>query len=278
MRKLWTAVVGAIVASIAVAGIALAENIYDVPKALVGASPHAKGSLKKPVPAKLKFGFTVGDTENLRPEVVREYRIAAEGLQSYPDARPTCTWEQANKPIKIDSACNKAIVGKGTIDNLAGAAPIDPVTGKPDRTAKVPCAVKLTQINISNGDPRYPKTVSQIRKQGGMAIRIDTDPPACPIPIHQALAAPFYDVKLEGISTAELRFTVPDGLAHPGTLANAVVKVTTTIDKKKGKVKVKGKKRTVGFYSLVGRKGKTRTTRVTFIDESGVKKTATQKK
>ena len=276
MRKLWTAVVGAIVLSIAVAGIAIAENTYDVPKALVGASPNAKGSLKKPVPAKLKFGFTVGDTENLRPEVVRQYRIAAEGLQSYPNARPTCTWEQANKPIKIDSACNKAIVGKGTIDNLAGATTVD---GKPDRTGKVPCVVKLTQINISNGDPRYPKTVSQIRKQGGMAIRIDTDPPACPIPIHQALAAPFYDVKLEGISTAELRFTVPDGLAHPGgALSNAVIKVTTTIDKKKGKVKVRGKKRTVGFYSLVGRKGKKRTTRVTFIDESGVKKTATQEK
>lgn len=270
MRKLWTAVVGAIVVSVAVAGIAIAENTYEVPKDLVGASPNAKGSLKKPIPAQLKFGYTVGDTENLRPRVVREYRIAAEGLQSYPDARPTCTWEQANKPIKIDSACNKAIVGKGTINNLAGAPP--------DRTQKVPCDVKLTQINISNGDPRYPKTVSQIRRRGGMAIRIDTDPPACPIPVHQALAAPFYDVKLEGISTAELRFTVPDGLAHPGGLDNSVIKVTTTINKKKGKVKIRGKKRTVGFYSLVGRKGKTRTTRVTFIDESGVKKTATQKK
>jgi hypothetical protein len=82
----------------------------------VGASPSGKGSLKKPVPAKLKFGFTVGDTENLRPQVVREYRIAAEGLQSYPDARPTCTFEQANA-FEVDPACNKAIVGKGTIDN-----------------------------------------------------------------------------------------------------------------------------------------------------------------
>jgi hypothetical protein len=36
-----------------------------------------------------------------------------------------------------------------------------------------------------------------------------------------------------------------------------VIKATTTIDKMKGKVKVRGKKRTVGFYSLVGRKGAT---------------------
>jgi hypothetical protein len=270
MRKLWTAVVAAIVISVAVAGIAIAENTYVVPKALIGASPNAKGSLKKPVPAKLKFGFTVGDTENLRPQVVREYRIAAEGLQSYPDARPTCTFDQANA-LEVDSACNKAIVGKGTIDNFAGAPT--------DRSQKLSCNVKLTQINISSGDPAYPKTVSQINRRGGMAIRIDVDQGAnCPIPIHTALAAPFYDTKVDGVSTAELRFTVPDRLAHPAGLDNAVLKVTTTIDKKKGKVKIRGKKRTVGFYSLVGRKGKKRTTRVTFIDESGVKKTATGEK
>ncbi len=274
MRKLWIGVAGALVISIAVAGIASATNIYAVPKSLIGVKASSKGSPKKPVPAQLKFGYTVGDTEDLRPEVVREYRIAAEGLQSYPKSQPTCTWEQANKPIKIDNACKKAIVGKGTIDNLAGTPTVN---GQRDRTQKLPCAVKLTQINISSGDPRYPKTVSQVRKRGGMAIRIDTDPPDCPIPVHTSLAAPFYDVKLDGISTAELRFSVPDTLAHPGGLDNAVVKVTTTINKETGKAKVKGEERTVGFYSAVGRKGKTRTVRVTFIDESGAKSTATQK-
>lgn len=269
MRKLWIAVVGALVISVAVAGIASAVNIYEVPKSLIGVSPGAKGSAKKPVPVQLKFGYTVGDTENLRPQVIREYRIAAEGLQTYPKSQPTCTWVQANKPIKIDRACNKAIVGRGTIDNLAGASN--------DRTQKLPCNVKLTQINISSGDPAFPKTVSQIRRRGGMAVRIDTDPPACPIPVHSSLAAPFYDVKLEGISTAELRFSVPDTLAHPGGLDNAVVEVTTTINKETGKARVKGKKRTVGYYSAVGRKGRTRTVRVTFVDESGAKFTATQK-
>lgn len=270
MRKLWMAVAGALVISVAVAGIASAVNTYEVPKELVGVNPSkTKGSAKKPVPAKLSFGYRVADSEGLRPQVIREYRIAAEGLQSYPESHPTCTWNQANKPIKIDAACNKAIVGKGTIDNFAGASN--------DRTQKLPCSVKLTQINISSGDPAYPKTVSQVRRNGGMAIRIDTDPPACPIPVHSSLAAPFYDVKLEGIPTAELRFTVPDTLAHPGGLDNAVVEVTTTINKEKGKAKVKGKTRTVGFYSAVGRKGKTRTVRVTFIDESGAKFTATQK-
>lgn len=264
MRKLLMAVAGALVIAIAVAGVANAVNTYVVH--LAGSKSASKGTTAKPSPASLKFGYRVGDSENLRPQVIREYRIAAEGLQTYPDARPTCTWDQANAPIKFAAACNKAIVGGGTINNQAGAPN--------DRTQKLPCNVKLTLINIRSGDPRFNKTVTQIKKRGGIAIRIDTDPPDCPIPVHEALAAPYYDVKLAGVSTAELRFTVPDTLAHPGGLDNSVIEVTSNIQKKTGKVKIKGKNRTVGFYSSVGRKGSTRTVRVTFIDESGVKKTA----
>jgi hypothetical protein len=264
MRKLWMAVAGAVVLAIAVAGIASAVNTYDVHLAN---SKSKKGSVAKPAPASLKFGYRVGDTENLRPQVIREYRIAAEGLQSFPDARPTCTFDQANAPIEFDSACNKAIVGSGTIENEAGAPN--------DRSQKLPCNVELTLINISTGDPREPKTVGQVRRRGGMAIRIDTDPPACPIPVHESLAAPFYDVKIQGISHAELRFRVPDTLAHPGGLDNSVKEVESSILRKTGNVRIKGKRRKVGFYSSVGRKGKTRTVRVTFVDESGVKKTAT---
>jgi hypothetical protein len=274
MRKLWSAVAGALVIAVAVAGVAIAENTYEVHLAS-GSPVKPKGSLKKPVPAALNFGYRVGDTDNLRPQVIRDYFIAAEGLQSFPKARPTCTFEQATEPVdaasKITRACKRATVGSGSIDNEAGAPN--------DRSQKLVCDVDLTLINIRTGDPRYPKTMKQIRKRGGMAIRIDTFPPEgsrCPIPVHEALAAPFYDVKLEGISTAELRFKVPDTLAHPGGLDNSVVEVTSAIRKVTGKAKVKGsrKKRKVGYYSAVGRKGKTRTVRVTFVDESGVRKTA----
>ena len=264
MRKLLMAFAAALVIAIAVAGVANAVNTYVVH--LAGSKSASKGTTTKPSPASLKFGYRVGDTENLRPQVIREYRIAAEGLQTYPKARPTCSWDQANAPIKHAAACNKAIVGGGTINNLAGAPN--------DRSQKLPCNVELTLINIRNGDPRFSKTVSQIRKRGGIAIRIDTDPPDCPIPVHEALAAPYYDVKLAGVSTAELRFSVPDTLAHPGGLDNSVIEVTSNIKKLTGTVKIKGKNRKVGFYSSVGRKGSTRTIRVTFIDESGVKKTA----
>lgn len=275
MRKLSIATL-AIAALVALASVAYAANTYEVH--LAKNSPNAKGSMKKPVPASLDFGYRVGDTENLRPFVITEYRIAAEGLRAYPAARPTCPYDQATDPTKTDpkalsAKCRKAFVGTGTIKNLAGAPT--------DRSQKLPCDVKLTLINISTGDPRFPKTVSQIRKRGGIAIRIDTDPPACPIPVHEALAAPFYDTKIEGIPTSELRFTVPDTLAHPGGLDNSVVEVTSKIKKLTGKVTLKrgvpqpAAKRKVGFYSLVGRKGAKRTTRVTFIDQSGTKRTAT---
>jgi hypothetical protein len=273
MRKSWIAAL-ALAAVLAVAGVAVAANTYEVHLA---SGTAGVGSLKKPIPSKLDFGYRVGDTENMRPFVIREYRIAAEGTMAYPDSRPKCTYEAATDPNVVDpaqlsSACRKAKVGTGTINNLAGAPN--------DRSQKLPCNVKLTLINISNGDPRYPATVKQIKAYGGLGIRIDTDPPDCPIPVHEALAAPFYKTKIERIPTVELRFTVPDSLAHPGGLDNAVVEVTSHIQRLTGKVPVKrgvpvaAAKRKVGYYSLVGRKGKTRTVRVTFVDESGAKRTA----
>jgi hypothetical protein len=274
MRKLSVAAL-ATAALVALASVAYAANTYEVHLAR---GSQGVGTMKKPIPSKLDFGYRVGDTEDMRPFVIREYRIAAEGTRYYPDARKKCTFEAATDPTVTDPAqlsskCRAAKVGVGTIANLAGAPN--------DRSQKLPCNVKLTLINISTGDPRYPKTVKQIKKRGGMAIRIDTDPPDCPIPVHEALAAPFYDTKLEGIPTSELRFTVPDTLAHPGGLDNSVVEVTSRIQKLTGKVRVKNgkpqaaaKKRKVGFASLVGRKGKKRTVRVTFVDESGAKSTA----
>ena len=276
MRKLWIAAL-ALAAVMAVAGVAVAANTYTVH---LGKSSAGKGTRAKPIPTKLDFGYKVGDTENMRPFVIRDYRIAAEGTFAFPKSRPRCTYDAATDPNVLDpsqlsAACRKANVGSGTINNLAGAPN--------DRTQKLPCNVKLTLINISTGDPRYPKTVSQIRKRGGIAIRIDADPPDCPIPVHEALAAPFYDTKVEGIPTTELRFTVPNTLAHPGGLDNSVVLVTSHIKKVTGLVAVRNgvpkaaAKRRVGFYSLVGRKGRTRTVRVVFIDESGAKKTAIKK-
>ena len=86
--------------------------------------------------------------------------------------------------------------------------------------------MKLTLINISNG-----KGVT--KKRGGIAIRIDTGPPDCPLEIHGSLPAPIFDVKLDGIPSSEYRFTVPDSLVHPAPgVDNSVIDVVSHIPKK----------------------------------------------
>jgi len=259
MRKLWIAVIAAVVAALSVAGIAYAVNTYNVD--IASGSPNKPGSTSKPVPSSLNFGYEVGDTNNNRPSVINKYFIAAEGIKYFPKARPTCTFAQADEAPAYNNKCKAALLGNGTIANAFGAST--------DPTAKAPCDVKLTLLNISNGP-------GVTKKRGGMAIRIDTGPPACPLAIHGALAAPIFDVKIEGIPSSELRFTVPDNLIHPAPgVDNSVIDVTSHVLKKTGKVKIGGKTRTVGFASAVGRKGKTRLVRVTFVDETGHKETAT---
>src|SRR5215208_1716136 len=254
MRKLWIAAAAAVVAALAVASVAYAVNTYEVD--IASGSPNKAGSAAKPVPSSLNFGYEVGDTEGLRPSVINKYFIAAEGIKYFPKARPTCTFAQADESPSYNSACKKATIG-----NAFGASV--------DRTGKAPCDVKLTLLNINSGP-------GVTKKRGAMAIRIDTDPPACSLSIHGALAAPIFDVKIEGVPSSELRFTVPDNLIHPVPgVDNSVIDVTSHVLKKTGKAKGKGKTRTVGFASAVGRKGKTRTVRVTFVDESGHKATAT---
>ena len=209
MRKLWIAAL-ALAAVLAVTGVALAANQYEVHLAR---GSKSVGSLKSPQPTKLDFGYRVTDTENKRPFVIREYRIAAEGTHRLSEVAPEVHVRPGDRPERDRSGA--AVVGvpqgqgRRRDDQQPGRRPAAPTsTGQ-----KLPCNVKLTEYNISTGDPRYPKTVSQIKKHGGLAIRIDTIRRDCPIPVHEALAAPFYDTKIEGIPTTELRFTVP-GLAR----------------------------------------------------------------
>jgi hypothetical protein len=253
MRKLWLAVALGVVAALAVAGIAAAVNTYEVN--LGKTTPEKPGSPAKPVPVRVDFGFLVDDTDNLRPSIIKQYRIGGEGLKYFAKARPTCTFSQADESPEINPACKKAIVGNGTGKNAFGAAT--------DRTAKGPCDINITLINISNGP-------GVTKKRGGLAVRIDAEPPECPLPLHRSIPAPIFDVTIGGVASSEIRFTVPDNLVHPAPgVDNSIIESVNHVLKKTGTVKIKGKQRTVGFYSSIGRKGKKRTTRVTFVDETG---------
>jgi hypothetical protein len=253
MRKRLIAALTA-VAVLSLGGVAFAENIYEVH--IASSTPKGKGTPSKPLPVKLNFGYTVGDTEGLRPTVTEQYRIAPEGLISYSKLFPACRFRQANAP-QVASACRKAKVGEGLVRNNAGAAS--------DRSQKLVCNLKLTLYNISDAG-----------RNGGMAIRLDGDPPAaapgsqdpgCTLPVHAAIKAPFFNVRLNGLKTSELRFTVPIELQEPLTgVQNAVIEARSVVNKKTTRTRIKGKRRTVGFYSEIGCKGRTRTTRVTFVD------------
>jgi hypothetical protein len=134
------------------------------------------------------------------------------------------------------------------------------------------CNITLSLYNISGAGSK-----------GGMAIRLDVDPPAppagsrtlgCLTPVHQAIKAKFVTTKIGGLPASELRFTVPDELLHPAGLDNVVQNNESKIKKWIAKKKVKGDK--VGYYSAIGCKGGKRTIRSTFTSEDGVKKTATK--
>lgn len=268
MRKLSIAALTAI-AALALAGIALAANVYTVDGST---KPSGKGSKSKPKPVQVNFDFQVeSDDPSVRGTPIETYAIGSEGLVSYPKTRPTCTFAQANRDGTIDPKCKKANVGSGLVQNVVGPAASPSV--------KIFCNLKLGLYNISGAG-----------KNGGMAIRLDGDPKEpplsdpndktinCPTPIHGAIKAKFVKTKIGGLPASDLRFTVPAELLHPSGLDTTVRNTVNKVLKKTGTVKIKGKKRKVGFYSVIGCKGGKRTIQATFVDEQGETFKATKQK
>jgi hypothetical protein len=261
MRKLSIGALTAL-AVLALGGVAYATNVYNVHIATT--SPKGKGTAAKPLPVKLGFGYTVSDDQGLRPTVIKQYRIGAEGLVTFPGAHRSCTFAQASART-LPRACTRARLGGGIVRNNAGAAT--------DRTQKLVCNLKLTLINISGAG-----------KNGAMAIRLDGDPPAssdpnsrqpgCAVSVHSAIRAPYTQVKIGGFRSSELRFTVPDNLAHPVPgIDNSVIEAVSTVNRKLASARIRGKRRQVGYYNEIGCRGK-RTVRVRFVDEAGAVFTA----
>ena len=277
MRKFLIAALTA-VAVLAVAGIAYAENTYTVDG---NTKPVTKGSAKKPKPVSLSFDYTVGDTNPLNRGVpVYQYNIGAEGLVTYPDAFPSCSGgtNGVNGPTlaAVTAKCKKAKMGERVIKVLVGARSSPLITDGQN------CVIKLTLWNLKPGN--YGQFGKIGKKEGGLAIRLDADPPTpsilddsvidsrggkCLTAQHKAILAPYKKVKIKGVTSDELRFTVPSDLLHPVQGLDATVRdVTSDIRKRTAKRKVAGKRRTVGFYNAVGCNGNTRSIQVTFVAEA----------
>ena len=72
------------------------------------------------MPKTLKFGLAVKDSNPAnRGTPIKTFAIGAEGLVTYPEAFPTCTFSQANAG-KVSSKCKKAKVGSGLVQNTVG--------------------------------------------------------------------------------------------------------------------------------------------------------------
>ena len=281
MRKILIAVVAA-VSVVAVAAVAYAANVYTVDGST---SPRGKGSANKPLPVSLNFDYTVAD-ENpaFRGTPVEKYFIGAEGLVTYPEAFPTCSGgtDGANNPdlATVKRVCKKARVGGGVIRAYAGAVA--------DQTQKLNCVLELNLFNLKPGNYGPRGRIS--KKNGGLAIRIDGVPPAppalenrykgqCAAPQNEAILAPYKTVKIKGVTSDELQFTVPGSLLHPAPGLETVVQfVESAVKKRTATKRIKGKNRKIGFYSAVGCKGNQRSIQVTFISESGQRTPASRNK
>jgi hypothetical protein len=271
MRKFLIAAVAAVTV-LAVAAVAYAANVYTVDGST---SPRGKGSASKPLPVSLNFGYTVADENpDFRGTPVEKYFIGAEGLVTYPEAFPTCSGgsdgANAESLATVKRVCKKARVGGGIIKAYAGAAQ--------DQTQKLNCVLELNLYNLKPGNYGPRGRIS--KKNGGLAIRIDAEqkpPPSlddrykgqCVTAQNTAILAPYKTVKIKGVTSDELQFTVPPELLHPSGLDVVVQNVESAVRKRTAMKRVKGQNRRVGFYSAVGCKGNQRSIQVTFISEAG---------
>jgi hypothetical protein len=272
MRKFLIAAVAA-GTLLAVAAVAYAANVYTVDG---GTKPRGKGTAAKPLPVSLDFDFSVKDENpDFRGTPIEKYFIAAEGLVTYPELFPTCSGgtDGANNPdlATVKRTCKKAKVGGGFIFAYGGA------TNTP--TQKLNCVLELNLYNLEPGNYGPRGRIS--KKNGGLAIRVDGVPPGppaleerfkgqCALPQNEAILAPYKTVKVKGVTSDELQFTVPQSLLHPAAGAETVVQLNNaSVMKRTAMKRIKGKRRKVGFYSAVGCKGNQRSIQVTFITEAG---------
>jgi hypothetical protein len=273
MRKFLIAAVAAAVV-LAVGGTAYAVNVYTVGGKT---RPVVKGSAKKPKPVSLDFEYTVADQVAANRGIpVLQYRIGAEGLVTYPEVFPACDGgtEGLNAPTlaAVNAKCRRSKVGGGTIKVLVGA--------RSAQTSSRNCVLNLTLWNVKPGNYGVLGRIG--KKNGGLAIRLDADPPSppsldeqfkgkCLTAQHKAILAPYYKVKIGGVTSDELRFTVPSDLLHPVPGLDATVRdVFSRVNKRTARKRIRGKRRKVGFYSAVGCKGPRRSIQVTFVAESNL--------
>jgi hypothetical protein len=245
--------------SLVLAPAAVAANHHEITEG--GAFPLGNGSPAKPVAKTLRMTFVVenADDPTQRPLQTQRLTLAAEGVVDFADHFPRCSFSKALQPslAAVKRACGKARVGGGVARVLAGAV---------DNTSvaeSLRCNLEMNFYNLGNG----------------AALRLDGDPPApppgsdarrCAISIHTSIRVSYVPIKIDGVKSTALRFTIPDTLLEPvAGVLTSVVGASFIIDSKAKNVQLRGRSRKVKIASAIGCKGPWRTAYVEFTDVSG---------
>jgi hypothetical protein len=260
MRKLLIAAL-TLVGVIAVVGVAVADNKYETH--VSGGRPIAKGSLKRPVPVSVDFGFRVSETDpTKRATPIKTYAIGSEGLVANPKDFPSCTFAQVQSGPT--AACKKALVGTGIVKAASGPSSDQALA------ASLPCNQRLRLYNIGDGmairldvDPPFPLTPTG-------APNFDTNQTGCPLSIHDAIRGKFVRTRIAGHPATDFRFSVPPNLLHPvNGLDTSVRESVSHLPRRVRTKRGRGKRVKVGFYEVVGCTGTRRTARTTYTSETG---------
>jgi hypothetical protein len=248
------------VTALVIAGWAGAANQYAIPR--VGIEPSGEGSAARPLPVGVLFGLSVREEDSaLRPSPIESYALAAEGLVVRPGAFASCSLRRLGRRRGVPRECARAKVGSGVVRGAAGLAE------DPTLEGSVPCNLRLGVYNTGEG----------------MALRLDGQPPVppgfgsrrfgCPVPVHLAIRVRTVQTTIDGMTSTELRYRLPDLLLHPLDGWDASLRVVEVrLDRKR----VRRGGRTVGFYSAAGCNGAERTVRVVFVDPEGLRAEATR--
>lgn len=233
--------VAAIAGLLVPAGVAHGvTNTYDV---AASTSPTKAGTKKRPVPVAIRFAYTVGERDGLRPSPVKRYRIFFRGLRVRHSGFRRCSFTRVSRD-NSDRRCSRAArIGTGGVNTIIGD------TNNPADQA-LRCFLTL---RIYNAGPRR-------------AVLFLSGGPTRPRPCVTEIAVPILGKFIHKDGGVYLQFDVPQSLLHPiAALDSSVVTVSASLPRKTRRAR--GGRRQGYFESRGGCSRNRRRVSVRFTDE-----------
>ncbi len=203
---------------------AIALNEYTLQATF---SPSKAGSVKKPVPAGVRLGFNVVDTENKRPLGLEKFSIRLNGTAFNGAFFQKCSANEITQ-AQSDENCEGSLVAQGYARNIAG--------NRQDRNDKSQTCYLTLRLHNSG--------------RGKMALFVrgsQTAPAGQTCPLNLQVAIPV-SISTSG-GNSSINLTIPESLKHPlATLTNSIVEMRLNLTRRT--VRRSGKTR--GFLETRG--------------------------